>query len=54
MLTGPSAVGKIQAVSTDAMEDHQEGVPTITFFMDGKGPTRSVTLTHSSGHVLLD
>ncbi|GBQ19367.1 TonB periplasmic protein [Gluconacetobacter sacchari DSM 12717] len=39
---------------SDAMEDHQEGVPTVTFSMDRKGHVLSVHLEGSSGHNLLD
>ncbi|MFW7268150.1 TonB family protein [Gluconacetobacter sp. Hr-1-5] len=38
----------------EAQEDHQEGVPTITFSMDRKGHVLSVRLESSSGHELLD
>ncbi|GAJ30471.1 energy transducer TonB [Acidomonas methanolica] len=39
---------------SDAMEDHQEGVPIVTFSMDRKGHVLSVHLESSSGHRLLD
>lgn len=45
---------KFKRYPSDAMADHQEGVPTVTFSMDRKGHVLSVTLANSSGHPLLD
>ncbi|WP_408885681.1 energy transducer TonB [Komagataeibacter oboediens] len=45
---------KFKRYPSDAMADHQEGVPTVTFSMDRKGHVLSVTLASSSGHALLD
>lgn len=45
---------KFKRYPSDAMADHQEGVPTVTFSMDRKGHVLSVTLASSSGHPLLD
>lgn len=45
---------KYKRYPADAMADHQEGVPTVTFSMDRKGHVLSVTLAGSSGHPLLD
>ncbi|WP_291363861.1 energy transducer TonB [Acetobacter sp. UBA5411] len=45
---------KFKRYPSDAMADHQEGVPTVTFAMDRKGHVLSVRLTSSSGHALLD
>ncbi|WP_394356071.1 energy transducer TonB family protein [Brytella acorum] len=45
---------KFKRYPSDAMADHQEGVPTVTFTMDRKGHVLSVTLASSSGHALLD
>lgn len=45
---------KYKRYPADAMADHQEGVPTVTFSMDRKGHVLSVTLASSSGHPLLD
>ncbi|MFT9087845.1 MAG: TonB family protein [Acetobacter okinawensis] len=45
---------KFKRYPPDAMADHQEGVPTVTFSMDRKGHVLSVTLASSSGHSLLD
>ncbi|MFT8327802.1 energy transducer TonB family protein [Gluconobacter oxydans] len=45
---------KFKRYPADAMADHQEGVPTVTFSMDRKGHVLSVTLAGSSGHTLLD
>lgn len=45
---------KFKRYPSDAMADHQEGVPTVTFSMDRKGHVISVTLASSSGHALLD
>lgn len=45
---------KFKRYPSDAMTDHQEGVPTVTFSMDRKGHVLSVTLAGSSGHALLD
>ncbi|MBV1829058.1 TonB family protein [Komagataeibacter sp. AV436] len=45
---------KFKRYPADAMTDHQEGVPTVTFSMDRKGHVLSVTLASSSGHPLLD
>ena len=45
---------KFKRYPSDAMADHQEGVPTVTFSMDRKGHVLSVRLTSSSGHALLD
>ncbi|NHN89501.1 TonB family protein [Acetobacter conturbans] len=45
---------KFKRYPSEAMADHQKGVPTVTFSMDRKGHVLSVTLASSSGHVLLD
>lgn len=45
---------KFKRYPSDAMADHQEGVPTVTFSMDRKGHVLSIRLTSSSGHPLLD
>ncbi|MFT9068533.1 MAG: TonB family protein [Acetobacter syzygii] len=45
---------KFKRYPSDAMAEHQEGVPTVTFSMDRKGHVLSVTLASSSGHALLD
>lgn len=45
---------KFKRYPSEAMADHQEGVPTVTFSMDRKGHVLSVTLAQSSGHALLD
>lgn len=45
---------KFKRYPSDAMADHQEGVPAVTFSMDRKGHVLSVTLASSSGHPLLD
>lgn len=45
---------KFKRYPSDAMADHQEGAPTVTFSMDRKGHVLSVTLANSSGHPLLD
>mgnify|MGYP004705961295 CR=1 FL=1 len=45
---------KFKRYPADAMADHEEGAPTVTFSMDRKGHVLSVTLASSSGHPLLD
>lgn len=45
---------KYKRYPADAMTEHQEGVPTVTFSMDRKGHVLSVTLASSSGYTLLD
>lgn len=45
---------KFKRYPTEAMADHQEGVPTVTFAMNRQGHVLWVKLAHSSGHTLLD
>ena len=45
---------KFKRYPSDAMANHQEGVPTVTFSMDRKGHVLSASLSSSSGHPLLD
>ena len=45
---------KFKRYPSEAMLDHQEGVPTVTFSMDRKGHILTVALASSSGNSLLD
>jgi protein TonB len=45
---------KFKRYPSEAMTDHQEGAPVVSFSMDRKGHVLSVTLVSSSGHPLLD
>lgn len=45
---------KFKRYPADAMAEHQEGAPVITFSIDRKGHVVSVALTHSCGHPELD
>ncbi|MBF0877200.1 energy transducer TonB [Gluconobacter cerevisiae] len=45
---------KFKRYPADSMEDHQEGVPIVTFSMDRRRHVLSVTLARSSGRTLLD
>ncbi len=45
---------KFKRYPADAMAEHQEGAPVITFSIDRKGHVVSVALTHSCDHPELD
>lgn len=45
---------RVKRYPQEAMADHDEGVPTVTFTMDRLGHVLSVRLNKSSGHPLLD